>query len=434
MPEQTLGQSVRDAAGRPNWSAVARRMAGDTQISTVVPLRRPLPANSPRPVAPPISASPFVWRDPATIPPREWLYDRHYIRRFVSGTVAPGGLGKSSLAIVEALAMATGRPLLGAQPRGRSRVWYWNGEDPREEIERRVIAACLWYEIRPEELDGLFIDSGRACEIIIAQETKSGIAIAEPVVERVISEMERNGIDALILDPFVSTHEVSENDNNRIARVIKTFARIADEANAAVELVHHVRKGGQGVEVTVEDGRGAAAFKDGLRSARVLNHMTNTEADRLGISLEDRVKLFRVDFGKANLAPPATQATWRRLASISLGNGNDSRPDDYVGVVTEFETPSALDGLTANDLYNVQLLVNDRPWRENVQSEDWVGHAVAETLGIEIDTEAGKARVKALLRTWLKSGALVVARRIDGTTRKERPFVEVGAWAVRTDG
>jgi hypothetical protein len=34
--------------------------------------------------APPysISATPFVWKDPATIPPRAWLYGRHLIRKY----------------------------------------------------------------------------------------------------------------------------------------------------------------------------------------------------------------------------------------------------------------------------------------------------------------------------------------------------------------
>jgi hypothetical protein len=50
-----------------------------------------------------INATPFRWVDPSTIPRREWLYGSHYIRRFVSVTVAPGGAGKSSLAIAEAL-------------------------------------------------------------------------------------------------------------------------------------------------------------------------------------------------------------------------------------------------------------------------------------------------------------------------------------------
>ncbi len=34
--------------------------------------------------------------------------------------------------------MATGKPLLGVTPKTRNRVWYWNGEDPLEETERRT--------------------------------------------------------------------------------------------------------------------------------------------------------------------------------------------------------------------------------------------------------------------------------------------------------
>jgi hypothetical protein len=39
----------------------------------------------------PITATPFVWIDPASIPKREFLYGRHYIRGFMSTTIAPGG-------------------------------------------------------------------------------------------------------------------------------------------------------------------------------------------------------------------------------------------------------------------------------------------------------------------------------------------------------
>jgi AAA domain/Bifunctional DNA primase/polymerase, N-terminal len=59
---------------------------------------------------------PFVPFDPAALPPREWLYGRHYQRRTVSATVAPGGFGKTTLCMVEAVAMATTMNLLGEQP------------------------------------------------------------------------------------------------------------------------------------------------------------------------------------------------------------------------------------------------------------------------------------------------------------------------------
>jgi AAA domain len=54
-----------------------------------------------------IAFTPYVWQDPATLPMRRWLYGKHYIRKFLSATMAAGGLGKSSLVLVEAIAMAT---------------------------------------------------------------------------------------------------------------------------------------------------------------------------------------------------------------------------------------------------------------------------------------------------------------------------------------
>src|SRR5580704_10986529 len=89
-------------------------------------------------IAPRFTARPYVWRDPRTIPPRQWLHAGHYIRGYVSATIAPGGLGKTSLQLVEAVGMAAGRNLLGGEGKPPLNVWYWNLEDPLEEIERRI--------------------------------------------------------------------------------------------------------------------------------------------------------------------------------------------------------------------------------------------------------------------------------------------------------
>jgi putative DNA primase/helicase len=60
----------------------------------------------------PIVAKPYIHRDPRSIPPRQFLHAGHYIRGFLSATIAPGGLGKTSLQLVEAVGMATSRDLL----------------------------------------------------------------------------------------------------------------------------------------------------------------------------------------------------------------------------------------------------------------------------------------------------------------------------------
>jgi hypothetical protein len=67
---------------------------------------------------PPLVATPWKWVDPTDTPPREFLYGTHYIRQFLSaGFGAPGG-GKSTKRMVEAIAMVTGRPLLGQTAKG----------------------------------------------------------------------------------------------------------------------------------------------------------------------------------------------------------------------------------------------------------------------------------------------------------------------------
>ena len=94
---------------------------------------------------------PVLWRDPATMPRRQWLYGRHLIRKFVSATFAPGGVGKSALVLAEAMAMASGRAILGPKPLQRLRVGYWNGEDPFEETERRALAAAILHDLGPDD-------------------------------------------------------------------------------------------------------------------------------------------------------------------------------------------------------------------------------------------------------------------------------------------
>src|SRR5262249_19665623 len=150
-----------------------------------------------------------------------------------------GGVGKTNLVIAEILEMVTGRALLGGKAPRPCRVWYYNAEDPRDEIDRRIAAACLHYGIMAKDLAGrLFVDTGREQKIIVASETRLGVKIAEPIVAAVTATIRTNKIDVFIVDPFVASHEVSENDNMKINKVARVYAdQIADPCNCATELV-----------------------------------------------------------------------------------------------------------------------------------------------------------------------------------------------------
>src|SRR5262245_54119688 len=89
-------------------------------------------------------------------------------------------VGKSLLRIAEFLAMATGRNLVGIMPTERTRVLYWNGDDPYVEVERRIHAVCEHYNIDLRELTDqgwLFIGSRDKQPLYVA-EMHRGVAVA----------------------------------------------------------------------------------------------------------------------------------------------------------------------------------------------------------------------------------------------------------------
>ena len=404
---------------------VAPKPAASEPFLTATPPRASTAANG-------IKATPFEYIDPSSIPPRAWIYDRHYIRKFVSTTVAPGGVGKTALKVVEALCIASGDPLLGVAPTERANVWFWNGEDPREEMDRRIMAAVLHYGLAPEKIVGrLFVDTGRETPIIIAEKTRDGAIINAPVIEQVVATIKANGIGVVIIDPFVSCHRVTENDNGEIERVAKAWAHIADATNCAVELVHHVRKT-NGNEVTVEDGRGAVALLAAARAARAINRMSADEAARAGVT--EPGLYFRADNGKANLAPPSSNAAWFHLASVDLGNDTPAnanapaRPSDKVGVVTRWQWPDPTADITASDLMETRRIVAAGNWRADPRSEQWVGYAILQALGFDDAlnaSEAAKGKAKALQKMWTESRALEEFDAPD-ERRKMRKFVRPG--------
>ena len=364
----------------------------------------------------------FQWRDPADIPPRPWLYGRHLIRKQVSVTVAPGGVGKSSLTICEALSMASGRKLLGDWTAPALKVWIYNLEDPRDEMDRRIIAAMQHHNVAPEEIAGrLYVDTGRERSLTTAIQTREGVQILKPELDALANEIEARGIDVLLVDPFVSSHQVQENDNGAIDAVAKEWSRLADRCNCAIELVHHTRKT-NGEEASTESGRGATALLSAARSGRVLNKMTDEMRAEAGVQ-DDPATFFSIQRDKANLAPVGNRV-WRRMASVQLANG------DSVGVAEVWEYPDTFDGVTAADLLRVQRALDGKAMRYSDQAgDDWAGVTVAEVLGLPVTTKAERKRVKQIIEAWLKSGALVKGEKL-GPIRKPVPTVEVGEWAT----
>lgn len=369
--------------------------------------------------------SPFDFFDAAALAPRQWIYGRHYLRRFVSVLASAGGIGKTSLQIVESLAIATGRPLLGEEVHEPCPVWIINLEDPLDEMQRRILAAMQHFGITPDEVRGrLFVDAGRDFRLKFATQTKHGIIPNAALIKHMAAKIPERGIGAVFLDPFVAAHEVNENDNMAVNAVVDLITGVADATGCAFGIVHHIRKG-NGNEATIDSVRGAGSLIGAARAARVINRITEEDAIKLCVPPEDARGIFRVDDGKANLAPPADAATYRRMIGVQIANG------EWVGVAVKFDMPDAFDGVTVRDLINVQQEVARRcedgtPPRYSDKAPEWIGNLVAEVLRLDADDD--RPKIKKMVAQWLKSGALKKGEFVDETRRK-RPIVEVGEWA-----
>jgi hypothetical protein len=371
--------------------------------------------------------TPYEMFDALTLPRREWVYGYDYIKKYISVTASAGGIGKTSAIIVEALAIATGKPLLGTAVKQQTNVWVINLEDPMSEMQMRTIAAMQHYGLTPDDIKGrLFMDGEDTMQITLAAENRDGLITNDDMLAAMIRVIKQNKIGAVILDPFVSTHLVNENNNGSVQAVVAMLRKLARDTNSSVQLVHHIRKT-NGDDATIDSVRGAGSLIGAARAARVINRITPDDAIALGVDEHEALGIFRVDDGKANLAPPSDKAVYRRMQSVEIANG------EHIGVATEFKLPDLFDGVTTKNLYNVQRTIGkaeeaDHAYRANAQADNWVGKAVAEELKLDLGKPNHVAKTKAIIKQWISSGSLQVVKLPNKRKGGEAPCVIVGEW------
>ncbi len=379
---------------------------------------------------------PYQFPDPDKIPPRQWLYGRHYMRGVVSGTLGAPGRLKSTTLLTELVGMAAGRDLIGGKllECGPLRAGYFNGEETQDELDRRVAAIRQRYHLDPEDCAGrLWVVSTREAPLRLAVMGPKGTAeVAHDVVDAITAWCETRSIDAFVVDPLVSFHLVRENDPGDMDMLYKeAFGRIAGKERRAVDLAIHPRKPAQGeVNTSMSDLRGSGAQEAALRIARVFNFMTTTEAGHLGIDEEDRRLHVRIEGGKGGPGPIA-KATWIKIDVEPLPNGDD------VAVAVAWKPENPFTKVVQGDLQVVQRVVQGGAFRTSSQSPDWLGWWMAENLphlGIKTRfhdkprTAAGKAevaRLNEIIATWKKNEGIDIEKRED-KNRQPRDFFIVG--------
>jgi hypothetical protein len=234
---------------------------------------------------------------------------------------APGGTGKSVLSLAIAVSMAIGRDLLElCDLRKPRKVLLINNEDPDEELQLRLSGILQHYRLTEIEerwlQQNLLIRSGYQERVRLVAKTENGILPTDELKD-IIDQCQQEEIQAVFIDPFVSVHNCSENDNGEMEAVLAHLRTAAARGQAAMLLVHHSRKGSNS-DTPDDNARGASAIVAGVRGNYFIARMRKEDAKLFVMQPDEYLMFFRLYGGKRNYAPPAGEGTWFELLNIPV--------------------------------------------------------------------------------------------------------------------
>ena len=215
----------------------------------------------------------------------------------VGGIVAPGGAGKSMLALALAALISSGHdPTSGGLPQigGTGRVMYLPAEDPAEVIQHRLhhLGRLLPEYARFAVAENLTIDPLLGCipDLCSNEWLESLIAGAE-------------GQRLMIIDTLRRFHQEDENDNGRMTYVIQRLEQIPKRTGCTVLFLHHTSKfGSQSGDQSAS--RGASSITDNCRWQANLITMSVEEAAKRDVKDQCRRDFVQFVTTKSNYGKP----------------------------------------------------------------------------------------------------------------------------------
>jgi hypothetical protein len=353
--------------------------------------------------------------------PRQWLIGGIFCRSFLSGLVAPGDVGKTTLRLTQAIELATGRELLGLRVYAQAKVLVISFEDDRAELHRRLLAICQHHGIAPAELKSwLFcrdLNGGAKLAELDARGRRRQIGALDGMLRRAIA---RTGCSLAVLDPFVKVHALNESDNPDMDFVCSLLIKIAQDCNIGVDSPAHTHKG----QIQAGDAdarRGASAQRDAGRLDYTLTVMSEDEAKQFGIAADERKRYMRLDKAKANIVR-AVKARWFRLISVRLNNADSVYIDgDEVQAIERWEPPETWAD-AAPEALNAILdaidagLPDGRRYSDHSKAKGREAWQVVQ----KHCPGKGEAQCREMIRQWVKAGVLVEKDYDDPTARKPR--------------
>jgi len=142
--------------------------------------------------------------------------------------------GKTLFLLAAALALATGKPLLGSYtPKELRRVLFIGQDAPTWDYAGQAMKLARGYGIKPEDLKHYEVD-------LILNE---GIVITDATFLDWLNEWYKaTKFEVLMLDTLLDVHTADENSNSQMRVVMKLLKTLRDTFNCAILFSHHTAK------------------------------------------------------------------------------------------------------------------------------------------------------------------------------------------------
>lgn len=276
---------------------------------------------------------------------RRWIMYGRCSRGNIDVLTAAGGMSKSSLDLLESIAIVTGKPLTGFDVRIQGPVWVINGEDHSEELALRLQALCNFYKIDPaKELQDLVLSSERWS--LLSPDQNKGIKVNQDRVDDLIEQIRAGGFIRISIDPLVKFHDLDENNNMAMDKLMGVFSKICDATKVSIGLKHHTKKFSidENTIGNADISRGASSVIHASRIAYTLQGMPKNPKKReewaKALPVEETWKYVRLDIAKGTHMPQGGGAAWFTRESIGVScedEDHDNAPTvESVGVVSRF--------------------------------------------------------------------------------------------------
>lgn len=223
-----------------------------------------------------LAVRPVLLAELLCVPPEPEIIVESLLLMDACGFVAPGGTGKTTLAIYEAIHIILGRELWQRRVSKPGRILFLTAEDSRQIVTTRLNHICKTLELTPAEFeivaDGFYIeDLSMIGARLVGTDPKSGAIRATKLVSEIVDRYRDLALSLVHLDPASLLGPGEQSGNDGMSELMRAARRIAGETRAACQIVHHVAQAvaRNGIQDQYA-GRGGTAFADNSRGQRQL--------------------------------------------------------------------------------------------------------------------------------------------------------------------